>query len=155
MTSPVEMISDPQFLGGIFQEIENAYNAADYEETLSGFLPDLVASHAGHFSERRDSSGSIWPPLAAATIARKGHDVPLVETNRLKESVLSLNHPDHVGGVTHRGLLFGTEVEYGMFHQEGTKRIPQRAFVGLESPLLEKIVSGVADHVVESMKFKI
>lgn len=155
MSVPVEQLDDLKFLGGIFQEIENAFNSTDYRETLEGFLPSLVSSHAGHFSGRRDSNGSIWPPLAAATIAKKGHDVPLVETNRLKESVLNLKHPDHVGEATHRGLLFGSDVEYGIFHQEGTKRIPQRAFVGLETPLLDEIVDGVADHAVENLKFKI
>lgn len=156
MTSiPSELIQQPEFLGGVFQEIENAFNELDFRETLSDFLPAITESQSNHFSQRKDSGGSIWPPLSKYTVAKKGHDIPLVETTRLRESVTSQGHPDHIEAVSHRGLLFGTRVEYGIFHQEGAGRIPQRAFLGIESPLVDSVVSGVADHAVESLKFRI
>ena len=152
---PVEQIDDLNFLGGIFQEMETAFNEADYSKTLDDFNPEIAEAQGEHFSGRHDSGGSLWPALSAYTIAKKGHDVPLVETGRLKASVLDFGHPDHIEAVSHRGLLFGTEVPYGIFHQEGTKKIPRRAFLGLKEELLQKIVDGVADHAVETLKYKV
>ena len=155
MTVPVEQYDDPRYLGGTFQDMENGYNEADYSQALEGMLPQIVEDHTSVFSQRQDPNGSIWPPLAPYTVKKKGHDIPLVETNRLKSSVLNLDHSDHVGGVTHRGLLFGTSVEYGIFHQEGTSKIPQRAFIGLKPQTLDQIVDKVADTAVDSLKMKV
>jgi phage gpG-like protein len=152
---PVELYDDVRYLGGTFQDMENGYNAADYSTPLESALPEIIDDHATGFALRQDPNGSTWPPLAAYTIKKKGHDIPLVETGRLKASVLDLNHPDHIGGVSHRGLLFGTDVEYGLIHQEGGGRIPQRAFIGLKEKTLDKITDAVADAAVDSLKMKV
>lgn len=151
---PVEQIDDLRYFGGILQEVENAFSTLDYRETLKGFEESLIEEHAGHFSGRVDSSGSIWPPLAASTIKKKGHDVPLVETGEMKKSVLNSSHPDHVGATSHRGLIFGTEDRKAIFHQFGTAKIPQRAFIGMNEGLVDEVTDGVANHAVEGLKFK-
>ena len=151
---PVQLIDDPQFLGGIFQELENDYNAADYRQAFEEFLPDLIADHRSNFDGRHDPNGDPFLPLSPYTVKKKGHDQPLVETNRLRASVLNLDHPDHLGEVTDRYLTFGTDVPYGIFHQEG-RGVPQRAFVGMNEPLLENISNRVADRAVEELKAKV
>lgn len=150
-----QQIDDIRFLGGILQEIENDFAKLDYEKTLRGFEGNFISEHAEHFSGRRDSSGSIWPRLADFTIAKKGHDIPLVETGEMKASVLNVSHPNHIGEYSHRGLLFGTEDEKGIYHQFGTRKIPQRAFIGMSEDLLNEVVGGVADHTVEGLKFTV
>lgn len=152
---PVEQIDGLQFLGGIFQEVENDFREMNYEETLRGFRDEISGEQAGHFESRRDSTGSVWPPLAEYTIRKKGHDIPLVETGEMKKSVLDSGHGDHIEGFTHRGLLFGTSDEKAIFHQEGTRKIPARPFIGLSAGLLDKMVDGVADRTVEGLKFKV
>lgn len=153
MTVPVEVIDDLQFLGGIFQGVENDFNGLDYEKPLQSYLPSLVKSHGDFFSSRVDPNGSQWPPLAAYTIKKKGHDVPLVETGAMKSSVLEKG-ADHIEAVSHRGLLFGTKDEKAVYHQFGTNRIPQRAFIGMQTEQVDEVAGIVADHAVEGLKFK-
>lgn len=136
----------------VLAEIGAAHLHADYTQPLTDFLPRVQESHQSNFDGRHSPDGETWPGLAPLTIAKKGHDVPLVEFMRLKPSVLELNHPDHIGGVTNRGFLFGTSVEYGHYHQFGTAKIPQREFVGLPVPLVDDLVNLIADHEVESLK---
>lgn len=151
---PVEQIDSLQFLGGIFQEVENSFNALDFEQPLTAFLPKLAESHAGFFSKRVDPNGSKWPALAAFTIAKKGNDVPLVETGAMRASTLEKGAPDHIEAVSHRGLLFGTSDEKAIYHQFGTRKIPQRAFIGMTTEQVDEVAGIVADHAVEGLKFK-
>lgn len=153
MTSvPVEEIDSFAELDGIFDDVIGKFESRSYATPLEGFQETLRETHSQHFSGRRNPTGEAWPALAASTIARKGHDIPLVETGRLRASVLELNHPDHLGGVSERGLVFGTDVEYGIFHQDGTRRIPQREFVGMNEETFQVMADGVADHAVDGLR---
>ncbi|MBS0207145.1 MAG: hypothetical protein JSS49_30080 [Planctomycetes bacterium] len=138
----------------IMSEIGSAHHRMDYADVLTGFLPKVQESHQSNFDGRHSPDGSAWPALSKTTVAKKGHDVPLVEFLRLKPSVLELAHPDHVGGVSSRGFLFGTSVEYGFFNNFGTAKIPQREFIGLPVPLVDDLAGVVADHEVDGLKLR-
>lgn len=155
MTVVQEVVDSFEGFDAILAEVGAAHLCVDYTDPLTEFLPNVQASHESNFDGRHSPDGDPWPALAASTIARKGHDIPLVEFMRLKPSILELSHPDHVGGVSHRGFLFGTSVEYAGFHQFGTGKIPQREFVGMPSALVDELVDVVADHEVESLKLKV
>lgn len=152
MVLKTEEIADPAFLGSIFLEVEQAFLAADYTSTLEPFLSHLEGSHASHFAAQSNPIGTPWAPLAASTIARKGHDTILVETTRLKSSLTGKTQ-DSIRAVSHRGLLFGTEVPYAIFHQDGG-RLPKREHVGMNNETTQQIVDAVADRTVEELKMK-
>ena len=154
MTTKVntQLIDDIQFLGGIFQEMENGFDEADYTEDLSAFLPVLAEDEQEFFLDEKDSSGAKWAPLAKSTIAAKGHDLILYETGHLEASLVSESGPDHVQNVTHRGLKFGTSDEKAGFHQEGTSRMPARPPVGITEDTLDKLVDAVADKAVDTLR---
>jgi phage gpG-like protein len=69
------------------------------------------------------------------------------------ESLVTIGGDGNISETSHRGMLFGTDVEYAIFHQEGTSRMPARPPVGLSETTLQTIVDGVADAAVQSMKY--
>ena len=142
-------------LDRVLMEVLSDHHKMDYTECLENFLPVLQSQHAAGFDGRSSPDGEPWPELSPVTIKRKGHDIPLVDKLRLKPSVLELDHPDHVGGVTNRGLLFGTSVDYGFYHQFGTSRIPQREFVGMSEASLEVLTNAVADAEVRGLTYSL
>ncbi len=149
-----ERIDDLRFLGGIYQEMENQYGDADYEEPLKDFFEDLQDAHFDYFRNEHGPDGSAWPPLAPSTIARKGHDRILFDSGDLESQLVD----DGAGirEVTHRGLIYGTDLFYSIFHQEPQEGgLPRREHVGMDDELLQVVVDSVADHTVESLKLKI
>ena len=147
-----QLIDDLQYLGGIFQEVENGFSEADYSDDLAEFLPVLRGDHEEMFSGEHDSTGSGWEPLAESTIQRKGHDIILFEKGHLKESLISDGGAGQIAETSDRHLAFGTEVEYAGYHQSGTSRMPARPPVGLREDTLDEIVETVADRTIESLK---
>lgn len=146
-----QQIEGVRALGGVFVEIEEQFKAADYTRTLTPFLDLLQRTHAEGFSTQSNPVGRKWKPLAPSTIKRKGHGIILFETGRLKSSLIGATG-DSVRAVSHRGMLFGTQVPYSIFHQNGTSRLPQREHVGMNDETCQQIVNAVADATVEALK---
>ena len=83
-----------------------------------------------HFQTRRGPNGP-WPPLKS----RSGQ--PLVKTGHLRGSIFHAIGGDYV--------RIGTNVKYGRYHQEGTRTIPERAFLGVT-----EADKGELKHAIES-----
>jgi phage gpG-like protein len=85
-------------------------------------------------TEGRHGSGG-WKPLAASTVtekAKKGLAPEILQaTGRLKDSLTRRFDPEHVERLSPDSLTFGSLVPYGIFHQTGTSRMPQRQPVAL------------------------
>lgn len=78
-----------------------------------------------------------WPANTAATVVRKARsrrgasrrraiagNKPLIDTGRLLNSINYRTRRDSV--------VIGTNVDYGIYHQTGTRRIPARPFMLLQ-----------------------
>lgn len=76
-------------------------------------------------SEKTSPGGAKWAPLKASTIARKGTDNILVDNGQLLGSI------SHIAQ-SHLAVV-GTNVFYAPFHQDGTKKMPAREFIGLSA----------------------
>jgi phage gpG-like protein len=70
----------------------------------------------------------------------------------LEASLIDVGGPGNIHETSHRGLLFGTDVEYSLFNQEGTQRIPARPHVGMTEKLVDAIADEVLDFAVEQLK---
>lgn len=152
-----EVIDDPkklkESLKAIFDDIKDRFLDVDFTEQMEDAQELLIDKHRQHFDGWHDPTGLPWRPLSPITIRRKGHDTPLVDSGRLKASVLEVDHPDHAREIDDRSLIFGSYVEYGRFHQDGTGRIPQREFAGMDSNTADEIVGSVADACVTALIF--
>lgn len=154
MPSPLlEGLQDINFLGSIFADTERRFNDVDYRPAMTDTEGYLRETHETHFDERKSPVGELWPPLAALTVSRKGHDRPLIETDQMRQSILEPDHPSHIGEILERGMSFGTDDEKAAFHQFGTRRIPQREFVGMNDGQVTEVVDRTADEAVAALVY--
>ena len=104
----------------------------------------LAAQAKRCFVEGKAPDGTPWAPLKNPSKRRGGASAkPLRDTGALMASLGSGQGNVRVG--TAHGLLFGTNVSYAGFHQEGTRQIPARPFLGV-TPARE---SRIAEIVLE------
>ncbi len=145
-------------LRSIFADVANRFDSVDYTPTMSATADMLRERHERTYDAMTEPDGTPWAPNAPSTIARKGHGIVLVETHRLKPSVLEPGHPDHVEEILPdgRGLSWGSSVPYGMVHQEGllAPKVPQRAFLGMTESSISQVLNSVADRAVESLIYR-
>jgi len=147
-----EEYDDFRSFGSILQQLENQLNRADYTDPMKTLEQGLAEAHARFFANSVDPNGTLWEPLAASTVAAKGHDTILIDTKALGQSVSDINNGHHLGGVSSRGLLFGSDVPYGIWHMRGTSRMPARPWLGVDTETLQDGCYLVADHSVEVLK---
>lgn len=91
-----------------------------------------------------------WPPLAAATIAAKGHSKILWKTGEMHDSI----HPERRG----RDAVYGSDKQYADNHEFGIG-VPQREFLapttrGVEFDQLTTGVKAVITKAVEEANKK-
>ena len=95
--------------------------------------------------------GSKWLPLKYPRPPhRNQNNKPLIDTETLMNSV-TVNHEEHVEGVTNEALTLGTYVEYAGVHQEGSGNIPQRQFLGFNKKVMDHATETVADDVINQI----
>ena len=150
-----EVIDSPEFIGGVYVEIEDQFQNISYVEPLTDAIGLLKQQHEAMFAAEVDSAGNPWPVLSPYTINRKGHDTILVETGQMKASIVDETGDsirDIVAEGNNQGLVFGTSDEKAPRHQTGTTKMPARPPIGIQLDNIDVIANQVADLVVESLK---
>ena len=91
-----------------------------------------------NFARQSDPEGKPWEPLKPSTLRRKKTTAILRETGSLSASI----HRHGPGSSGHETRI-RVDVDYGIFHQTGTKAIPQREIIGISekrhAPKIRKI----------------
>jgi len=150
-----EQIDDIRHLGGIMARLERDFETADLQQVLEGFFDELEAQHEHYFQQQQNPVGEPWPPNAPSTIAKKGHDNVLHDTERLRRSLAGQTGDsirETVQGGKTQGLNFGTDVPYSIFHDQGVANLPERVHVGIDEELAGDFGELIADRMVEQMK---
>lgn len=145
----VEQVADLPYL---MRDIEDSVRDANYQPILQDFQQDIAEGEKAAFDGQHEPGGAAWAPLRPSTIARKGHNRILFETGALMTSLVSLGGPGNINATTERSLLFGTDIPYAIFHDQGTSRMPARPPVGMSEETLDKLCNKIADATVELMK---
>ena len=94
----------------------------DTEDVLKDVGEELRSIVINNFVNSVDPYGNAWKELSPQTIRRKGSSKPLIDTGTLMNSI-----DYNVSGRILK-LFTGAEAPYGVYHQEGTGRIPRRSF---------------------------
>ncbi len=104
------------------------------------------------FRRFEDPDGRKWAPLKHKPKIPKGRtvDQPLWATGRLVASTAA-GAPDHVEQLSRNQLVYGTNVQYGKYHQFGTKHMVARPFLGVGDDLREKIEDVLIDYAVDEL----
>ena len=92
---------------------------------------ELLISTRARAEQKVDPRGQTWQPLNAKYAARKAKIAPA------SAGKILFLHGYMFGRMNYRAspreLVLGTPQQYGVYHQEGTSRIPKREFLGLSS----------------------
>lgn len=103
----------------------------------------MVRETISNFTGEHDPDGRPWAPLAASTLARKKTSTKLRETGAMAAA-----NRLYVGGKTAR---IKNSIDYAIWHQTGTKRMPQRQFLGISEsrhvPNIQKIFQSWIDDL--------
>lgn len=105
---------------------------------------------------------SHWRPLAASTIERKRRllaagkisvapETKLVETTRLRESLVNRSHRDHVEFISKDRMVYGSSVEYALIHEEGGGNIPQREILNTDI-LIPQMSRAIEDTIPADLR---
>ena len=148
MTTTVDAAAE---FGPIIEDLQKQVAEMDYEDTLKESQQDIAAYEAGMFAGEFDSNLVDWAPLAASTIKRKKHSRILMDTGALRESLVHVGGPGNIAETNSRGMLFGTEIEYAHFLQDGTSKMPARPHVGMSEETLDKLCDRIADATVAQL----
>lgn len=84
-----------------------------------------------NFAKQSDPDGAPWAVLSPSTLARKKTNAILRETSTLVNSVNSESSAKE-------GRVFAT-TGYGLYHQTGTTKMPQRKFLGFGAEDVDRI----------------
>lgn len=116
-----------QVLGNLSDKLQNTgpflRKAASYQERSTKL----------NFAKQSDPDGGAWAALSANTLKTKRSGAILRETSALMGSISS-----SVGGDT---AIVTAGQSYGIFHQTGTSKMPQRKFLGISDRDREQIMN--------------
>lgn len=127
-------------------------NAGDMSPAFREIVDDFAKLGFRQFqSEGRLASGG-WAPLAASTIAAKGHDTILSATGDLETSLTGTSD----GGlrsvkIGRDEMEFISRVPYARYHQRGTSKMPRRRPFELRDRDRRKVVKRMQDHLVKDL----
>lgn len=115
----------------------------DLSPPLQGFANYLKEETEKQFEQEKDPEGDRWADLAPSTLAQKRRlgypDKILTRTGKMRKSVRV--------AVSGRNLIFAIASPYAIFHQEGTKKMPQRKILGLPPTRLNKLGGLVRTYI--------
>ncbi|NEP15199.1 MAG: hypothetical protein F6K14_34530 [Symploca sp. SIO2C1] len=87
------------------------------------------------FATETDPDGVRWAALAPSTLAQKRRlgypDNILTRTGKMRNSVVAIADA--------RSVLIGVDVPYAIFHQQGTRKMPQRRILGMNDKREQKL----------------
>ena len=119
----------------------------DVADRLRDFGPALAETGAylerttkQRFLDEKDPDGKPWAPLKPSTLRQKKTNAILRETSTLAASITFLPP-------TQDSVRVVAGVEYGVFHQTGTKKMVARPFLGINNADVEAIKGIFSDHI--------
>jgi phage gpG-like protein len=112
---------------------------------LIAMLRQLVISETKrNFRDETDPWGHRWEPLKRPRRNSKGNDKILQDHGVLRASVTARGARGNVERHGPQFLEWGTNIDYAPYHQDGTRKMVARKFLGVGPALRRKI-----DHLVE------
>lgn len=88
---------------------------------------------------RFETSGEgRWPALSRITVDRKGHPFILIESNKLSRAASAMARWK-IKNDQAQFSIGGSPAPYGVWHERGTKRMPQRNYAYLNAEDAQRI----------------
>lgn len=122
-----------------------------FRDFFEGLVVDLREYEEQVFAREGKHEGlSQWAPLSEQYARWKQLRFPgqpiLTLTGRLRRSLASQTD-DSVVEITDQRLRYGTAVEYAIYHQYGTRKMPKRPPLRISSALRRRIMIALRQYV--------
>ncbi|WP_397570658.1 phage virion morphogenesis protein [Schlesneria sp. T3-172] len=143
--------ADTSAFESLYHDMETVVQRCDYGPMLEQFQQVIAQGEEVAFRAQSTPGGVPWAPLAESTVRRKGHAYILVDTGDLASSLIDVDGPGNINATNSHGLMFGTDVEYAIFHETGTSRMPARPAVGMSDETLDDLCERVARATIDSL----
>jgi len=153
---------DASQIEDLFKAVETVLSTENVLDTASSII---LRRTRARFLQEMDPEGKPWPPSQAGIDRRRrlkpsksgkirGGTGTLFETGTLWRSIqLAPSQGDLFGDVGSRAIMAGAftkrGVEYGQFHQFGTKTLPKREFLGISDSDIELFEHRILQQVAE------
>lgn len=144
----------------LLRGVEEDFRDIDWIPYLQKELLELSNTATGMFASSQTPDGVPWKPNAPRTIREKGH-ARILRGKPANKYRLSRSLTQKAGGgdaireaiQTASGAVlgFGTAVEYALYNDQGTNRIPARPHIGINEKHLDGMVERVADYAVAQL----
>lgn len=150
MRLDLDTFGEKQFSRELLRVGQNAGDMTPAFDEIHTLFLDVEQRQFG--SQGRAFSGG-WKPLAASTKARKARlslDPRILHaTLRLRDSLTSESHPDHVYRASADEMFVGTKVPYAGVHQNPkTSPLPRRRPIEFNAPIRTQIVKILQRHLM-------
>lgn len=160
----------------VFAKIDHNAADLDFSDALGSVSDVLCQAHSRYFDAETSPDGIPWAPLSPRTIEQKFHrglgggnaragrkkaaaaaaggfgpdlfNTILIDTGAMKSSVSFRGNQDHLETIAPLSIDWGTKDPKAGFHQDGTKNMPARPFVGWSQVPIDTSVEIVADAAV-------
>lgn len=147
----------------VIESVVEDFQAIELVPYMQGELRQIEDLHAGFFKTATAPNGTAWKENALRTIRAKGHSRVLFgkPSNgfRLSHSLTGIANETtgdairEAIAVANGGMItFGTFVEYSVYNDQGTSRIPARPHIGLTINYLDAATERLTEHAITQLK---
>lgn len=153
MADTIDFEEWPDYLAGISRQFDDI----DYQKALEDEVAPAYRERIDlNFGLEQTAGGEPWAPLSPVTVARKGHDKILVETQRMKAAATGRTG-DSIQIATENTLTIGVNASafpgsYPAKHESGMSRMPARPFENVNEEAIDRAAGRLADYAVRRMK---
>ncbi len=127
--------------------------AGDMSPAFRNIVDEFARIGWQQFSSEGQFASAGWAPLAASTIAAKGHDTILSADGDLEESLTgTTDGPLREVTIRRDEMAFVSRVDYARYHQTGTSRMPRRRPFELRDRDRRKVVKIMQEHLVADLR---
>lgn len=138
---------DDDEVQGILEALDRAYK--DFRPYLKEISKVQLDSADESFKTRGTNLGRAWDRLAISTTKRKiriGKNIDILQrTGTMRKSF-------RVEKLDPNELEIGNTVKYYKYHQQGTKKMPQRQMLGHSPALIKQHEIAFIDYILKTIK---
>lgn len=127
--------------------------AVDMRPAFVALREDIMDEVRQNFDTEGAAGGEKWAPLQDSTIeAKLSAGLPpaiLHATLALRDSLIDRENDNQVFITNADSMMFGSQVDYGGFHQRGTKHMPARKPLQFTEPSKVMFMKTLQRYMVE------
>lgn len=146
----IEITVDKAKLNALSNNFDKLINSMDFKKPLKESAGLMMEEQQANFGQQGRLYGT-WAPLAASTRRDRvynGYSAArpiLVRTGKLMKGFVMRN-------LTSKSVAIANLVDYAIYHQDGTTRMPARKIIGITRNMKGAIARVFAKYITDSIR---